>query len=627
MATWDPRANELFLRAIEAPDSEARRALLDASCAGDADLRRRVEALLHAHEAAGTFLEASPAAPTVAGGPPFESAHGGLGSTLEIVPARGQSRPIAEGPGTVIGPYRLLQKIGEGGMGTVFLAEQEKPVRRRVALKVIKPGMDTEAVVARFEAERQALALMDHPNIARVLDAGATATGRPYFVMELVNGLPITGYCDEARLPPKGRLELFAAVCSAIQHAHQKGIIHRDIKPSNVLVTVVDGLPVPKVIDFGVAKAVDQRLTERPLFTQFGAIVGTLEYMSPEQAEQSGTDIDTRTDIYALGVLLYELLTGTTPLEQSRTREVAFTEVLRRIKEEEPPRPSTRLSGSAETLTSIAAARAVEPTRLARLVRGDLDWIVMKALEKERARRYDSAAGLGRDIRRHLDGDPVEACPPSRWYRLRKFAGKNRAVLARAGAFVTMLVIATAVSATLAVVADRARRRAEGAAESERRTSELLASILGDLDPNGHSLYTGRSVREILRNRLRRTASNLHTLGVEDPIAVARLQFLLGDSLLRLDDPDGAIEMLRPAIRAQSDHLGQDHPIRSPPGTASPTPIWPPSGRPRRSGWVRRTSGWPRGRLASTTASSSPVGITWPRPTWPTARPPRRSRC
>ena len=344
-------------------------------------------------------------------------------------------RPITEGPGTRIGPYKLREKIGEGGMGVVYLAEQEKPVRRRVALKIIKPGMDTEQVVARFEAERQALAMMDHPSIARVFDAGATDTGRPYFVMELVKGVPITEYCDTVHLTPKERLELFIPVCQAIQHAHQKGIIHRDVKPSNVLVTMQDGKPVPKVIDFGIAKATEQRLTERSLFTQHGAILGTLEYMSPEQAEMCAMDIDTRTDVYALGVLLYELLTGSTPLERARLRQSGYAEILRRIREEEPPKPSTRLSESNEPLPSVAAQRRTEPARLTKLVRGELDWIVMKAIEKDRTRRYETANGFARDIERYLEGDPVEAGPPSAAYRLRKYARKHRAALVTAGAF------------------------------------------------------------------------------------------------------------------------------------------------------------------------------------------------
>ena len=350
---------------------------------------------------------------------------------------------VSEQPGTVIGPYKLLQQIGEGGMGTVYMAEQTRPVQRKVALKVIKPGMDSRQVIARFEAERQALAMMDHVNIARVLDAGATESGRPYFVMELVHGVPITKYCDDNHLTPRERLELFVPVCQAIQHAHQKGIIHRDIKPSNVMITLYDGKPVPKVIDFGVAKATEQKLTERTLFTQYGTMVGTLEYMSPEQAEMSALGVDTRSDIYSLGVLLYELLTGSTPLSHKRVTEAAYAEILRMIKEEEPPRPSTRLSDSGEALASISAQRHMEPAKLTKLVRGELDWIVMKTLEKDRNRRYETANGFAADVQRYLDDEPVQACPPSAWYRFRKFARRNKTALATAAVVVSALCIAT----------------------------------------------------------------------------------------------------------------------------------------------------------------------------------------
>ena len=349
---------------------------------------------------------------------------------------------MTERPGTLIGPYKLLQQIGEGGMGTVVMAEQTQPVQRKVALKVIKAGMDSRQVIARFEAERQALAMMDHINIARVLDAGATESGRPYFVMELVHGVPITKYCDDNRLTPRQRLELFVPVCQAIQHAHQKGIIHRDVKPSNVMITLYDGKPVPKVIDFGVAKAIEQKLTERTLFTQYGTLVGTLEYMSPEQAEMSALGVDTRSDIYSLGALLYELLTGSTPLSHQRVREAAYAEILRLIKEEEPPRPSTRLTDSGEALASISSQRQMEPAKLTKLVRGELDWIVMKTLEKDRNRRYETANGLARDIEHYLNDEAVQACPPSAWYRFRKFARRNKRALATAVLLGLMLIAA-----------------------------------------------------------------------------------------------------------------------------------------------------------------------------------------
>jgi serine/threonine protein kinase/formylglycine-generating enzyme required for sulfatase activity len=340
---------------------------------------------------------------------------------------------VTERPGTVIGPYKLLQQIGEGGMGTVFMAEQAYPVQREVALKITKPGMDSRQVIARFEAERQALALMDHPNIAKVLDAGTTEGGRPYFVMELVKGVPITRYCDEHHLTPRERLELFVPVCQAIQHAHHKGIIHRDIKPSNVLVCLYDGKPVPKVIDFGVAKATGPKLTDRTLYTEFGAIVGTFEYMSPEQAQLDQLDIDTRSDIYSLGVLLYELLTGTTPLERKRLKEASVLELLRLVREQEAPRPSTRLS-TAEGLPSIAANRSTEPAKLTRLMRGELDWILLKALEKDRNRRYETANSFAADVLHYLHDERVLACPPSTWYRLRKLARRNRKALWTASA-------------------------------------------------------------------------------------------------------------------------------------------------------------------------------------------------
>ena len=352
-----------------------RAAYLDQACAGDELLRARIERLLKAHEPADSFLERGPA----------------------VLDATDNFEPITEPPGTVIGPYKLIEPIGEGGMGSVWMAQQTEPVKRLVAVKLIKAGMDSRQVIARFEAERQALALMDHPNIARVLDGGTTSGGRPYFVMDLVKGMPITRYCDEHHLTPRQRLELFIPVCQAVQHAHQKGIIHRDLKPSNVLVALYDGKPVPKIIDFGVAKATGQQLTDKTLVTGFGAIVGTLEYMSPEQAEVNQLDIDTRSDIYSLGVLLYELLTGSPPFCRKELTQAGMLEMLRVIREQEPTKPSTKLS-TAEGLPTLAANRGTEPAKLTRLVRGELDWIVMKALEKDRNRRYETANGFAMDV-------------------------------------------------------------------------------------------------------------------------------------------------------------------------------------------------------------------------------------
>ncbi len=441
---------------------KARTAFLDEHCQDDMELRQRLEALLRAHDNPDPFLEArTPAAlPTM-------------------------DEPIAERPGAVIGPYKLVEQIGEGGMGTVWMAQQQEPVKRVVALKLIKAGMDSKQVIARFEAERQALALMEHPNIAKVLDGGTVGQtflsaaspigrqeclphiGRPDFVMDLVKGVPITKYCDEHHLTPRQRLELFIPVCQAIQHAHQKGIIHRDLKPSNVLVALYDGKPVPKVIDFGVAKAAGQSLTDKTLVTGFGNIVGTLEYMSPEQAEVNQLDIDTRSDIYSLGVLLYELLTGSTPFTRKELEKAGMLEMLRMIREQEPSKPSTKLS-TAEGLPTLAANRGTEPSKLTKLVRGELDWIVMKALEKDRNRRYETANGFAMDVQRYLADETVLACPPSMLYRARKFARRNRGALLIAG-FVLFVLVLLGGGAGWIV-----RERAERQALTEERVNLAL---------------------------------------------------------------------------------------------------------------------------------------------------------
>ena len=407
----------IFAEAYKKKTSQERSRYLDKVCGTEADLRSELESLLKAHDKYGDFLEDSPI----------------------VAEVRLDDSPISETPGTTIGRYKLLEKIGEGGMAVVYMSEQTEPIRRKVALKIIKLGMDTKSVIARFEAERQALAMMDHPNIAKVLDAGATETGRPYFVMELVHGVSITAYCDKNKLNTHQRLELLVRVCHAVQHAHQKGIIHRDIKPSNVLVTMHDDKPVPKVIDFGIAKATNQRLTEKTIFTRYAHFIGTPAYMSPEQAQMSGLDVDTRTDIYSLGVLLYELLTGATPFDAEILRKAGYTEIQRIICETDPLKPSTKLDTLGQTLTDIARFRQANAESLRKLVKGDLDWIVMKCLEKDRTRRYETVHSLEEDIERHLRNEPILAGSPGLVYRAQKFWGRHRRRITMAAVVTTLL--------------------------------------------------------------------------------------------------------------------------------------------------------------------------------------------
>jgi WD40 repeat protein/serine/threonine protein kinase len=523
----------IFGEAIGIESQVDRADFLDRVCAGNPELHCEVQRLVEDHFRAGDFLE-QPAAQNCV--------------TSEM-------RVITEQPGTLVGPYKLLEQIGEGGFGVVYRAEQQQPVRRTVALKIIKPGMDTREVIARFEAERQALALMDHPSIAKVLDAGTTESRRPYFVMELVKGVPITEYCDQCNLTTRERLELFVLVCQAVQHAHQKGIIHRDVKPNNVLVAMQDSKPVPKIIDFGVAKAINQRLTEQTLLTNFAQMVGTPLYMSPEQAEMTPLDVDTRSDIYSLGVLLYELLTGTTPFAKERLKEATYEELRRIIREEEPPKPSTRLSTLGDLADTVAEHRRTDSRHLSQLLRGDLDWIVMKALEKDRTRRYETANGLARDIERFLNAEPVEACPPSAAYRFRKFARRNRAALTTAAMVLVTAVVGLAVSTALIAeqrntAQEAARKEGEAAAEAVRERNATAVA----LNNEGKARQVAEELQKIADEQ-RRTAQRLEKIArqqktraeqrertIQRYLYVAHMN--LAQQAVELTDPARAVRLL-----------------------------------------------------------------------------------
>jgi len=533
------REVEVFTEAIQLPAS-GRAAYLERVCGGDAKLRQKVEALLRTHDRVGDFLEVSPQKTAIGVRP--ETAAG-------------------EKAGDCIGRYKLLQQIGEGGCGVVYMADQQEPVRRRVALKIIKPGMDTKNVIARFEAERQALAMMDHPNIAKVFDAGATNSGRPYFVMELIRGIKITDYCDEYSLTTEERLKLFVQVCQAVQHAHQKGIIHRDIKPSNILVTTtMQGAAMPMVIDFGIAKATtNQQLTDKTLFTAFEMLIGTPAYMSPEQAAITSVDVDTRTDIYSLGVLLYELLTGLTPFDTGELLKSGLDEIRRVIRDQEPLRPSTRLSKmTIADLTTAAVHRKSEPPTLIRVIRGDLDWIAMKALEKDRTRRYETAYGMGRDVERYLANEPVSARPPSKFYKFKMTVVRNKLLFIGLAVIALLLILGLViVSASLARErqarreADAALRQAktdEAKAQTEAVRSRQATAFLEDmLRGVGPSVARGRDTI-MLREILDRTADRVGKELTNQPSVEAELCSLIGQLYLEIGNYDGAEMTQRRAL-------------------------------------------------------------------------------
>ncbi len=522
------RVEEVFQAAADLPGGQ-RHAYLDGACDGDETLRATVQRLLDRLDTGESLVH--------------PGALPGAGADERGAAGPFPAAAAAEGPGAVIGRYKLLQVIGEGGFGVVYMADQQDPVVRKVALKIIKLGMDTREVVARFEAERQALALMDHPNIARVLDGGATASGRPYFVMELVRGVPITEFCDGNGLSPTERLDLFIDVCRAVQHAHQKGVIHRDLKPSNVLVTLQDGRPVPKVIDFGVAKAMHTRLTEKTLFTRYEQFIGTPAYMSPEQAEMSALDVDTRTDIYSLGVLLYELLTGTTPFDTAALRLAGLAEIQRVIREQEPPRPSVRLSSGGDA-AAIARRRRLDPAALCRRVRGDLDWIVMKALEKDRSRRYATASELAEDVRRHLDDEPVLAGPPGAAYRLRKLLARNRAAVVAALLVAAALLVGTITSLVLMQRADHNAELARDQADHALAALDFLVAQLSLADPS-----VALDPELAMPTLLHQAASGVADAFASQPWAEARVRATIGRAWAQL----GENQLAEPHLRRAAD--------------------------------------------------------------------------
>ncbi|MFO0810723.1 MAG: serine/threonine-protein kinase [Gemmataceae bacterium] len=557
---------DLFLSALAIPDDISRAAFLERGCASDPDLRARIESLLAEHAATRSIPQ-----PSATVHYETEGTADGHGPTTDHVgpPIRREASP-----GSLIASrYRLVRPLGEGGMGTVWLADQITPVKRQVAVKLIKAGMDSARVIARFEAERQALALMDHPHIARVFDGGTISDGRPFFVMEFVEGQPLTSYCDSLRLTIPQRLNMFIQVCAAVQHAHQKGVMHRDLKPSNVLVTTIDGIPVPKVIDFGLAKALQAGVIPDAGFeTAFGSVLGTPLYMAPEQAGPDPTDIDTRADVFALGVLLYELLTGSTPIDQATASRAGIGEILRLVREVDPPTPTKRMAGI-DTLPSIAAARGTDPARLARSVRGDLEWVTMKCLEKDRGRRYDTVNALAADVRRHLADEPVLAGRPSRWYSARKFVRRNRGPVAAVGLVALALVAGVIGTAVGLAEACRQRDAATTARDNEASAKlvavtrlaqveagvELFASVFDDLNPNLEEREK-KPLRAIIGDRLERVAATLALEGVADPLGVAKMQATLGRSFEGLGRYPAAVTALEKAAAARAAGLGPSHP-------------------------------------------------------------------